>query len=139
MVIARQEASLAYHFGKRMGWMQAIQRGALDPAKDVRQWLTTPDNRACPICLPMHLQIRGFNEDFTTGEGSSVADAPAHIDCRCDTIIITERRQRRRQSRPERRAAARIEEIQDQRDALRAARGLPPRMIPDPGAFPGAS
>ncbi len=135
--IARTEASTAYHFGKRMGWMQAIQRGALDPAKDVRMWLATPGPRTCTNCLPMHRQIRGFNEDFMTGEGSSVADAPAHIDCRCDTIIITERRQKRRLSRPERRAQERINALQDARDRAREASGLPPRIVPDPGAFPG--
>lgn len=116
LTIGRQEGMMAYQFGKRMGWNQAIARGALDPAKDVRQWIATPDERTCTICLPMHLQIRGFNEDFLTGDGGSVVGPPAHIACRCDTIIITERRRKRRQSKPDKRTAERIRELQEARD-----------------------
>ena len=103
-------------------------------------WLTLTNKELSmdAICLkPDELTDLTITGGFTTGDGGSVADAPAHIACRCDTIIITERRRKRRLSRPERRAQERIRIIQDQRDRARAARGLEPQFVPDPGAFPG--
>lgn len=100
-VVAEHEAMAALSEGRRQGWLQAVREGALDPDKDVQVWLTTPDERACPVCIPMHNQRTLLTGRFTTGEGTEILAPPAHVACRCDVVIalngrlpVTEARRR---------------------------------------------
>jgi len=85
--IARNEAFIATAQGRQMYWDQLVQRGVLDPAT-LRKWITAEDERVCPICRPMHNQIRGLTEPFTKGEGGTALTTPAHVTCRCSVILI---------------------------------------------------
>jgi len=49
------------------------------------RWLTSADEAVCPICGPMHGQIRRKNEGYAGG-----VDLPAHVRCRCHEVPETE-------------------------------------------------
>ncbi len=85
--IARNESFIATSQGRQMYWNQLVERGVLDPAT-IRKWITAEDERVCPICRPMHNQIRGLNESFAKGEGGTTLTTPAHVTCRCSVILI---------------------------------------------------
>ena len=80
-LIARNEAVSAVSAGRRALWEQAVQAGAIDPAVMRKIWQTTPDARACPICLPLHGQAVPINEDFVSKDVGNLAGPPAHIAC----------------------------------------------------------
>jgi SPP1 gp7 family putative phage head morphogenesis protein len=44
-----------------------------------KTWKAAVDERVCPICAPLHNEIRGIFEDFTGG----VQGPPVHPRCRC--------------------------------------------------------
>ncbi len=81
--IARTEIIAAAHEGQKEAWQQAVDEGLLDPAETNREWITTPDDRLCPICEPMNGQIVGLDEAFLNGEGEDVEEPPVHPNCRC--------------------------------------------------------
>jgi len=85
--IARNESFIAAAQGRQMYWEQLVGRGVLDP-DTLRKWITAEDERVCPICRPMHNQIRGLNESFEKGEGGTTLTTPAHVTCRCSVILI---------------------------------------------------
>lgn len=87
-VIAQTEAFTATAMGRHLYWMQLIEDGHLDSGVQ-RKWFTALDERVCPICRPMHGQVRGFQEPFQTGGGGSVLTSPAHPVCRCGVILIS--------------------------------------------------
>lgn len=90
--IARNESFIAVAQGRQMYWDQLVARGILDPAT-LRKWITAEDEFVCPICRPMHNQIRGLNESFAKGTGGTTKTAPAHVTCRCSVILVNPRRQ----------------------------------------------
>lgn len=49
------------------------------------RWLTSADEAVCPICGPMHGQVRRKNEGYAGG-----VDLPAHVRCRCHEVPETE-------------------------------------------------
>lgn len=49
------------------------------------RWYTVADERVCPICGPMHGQVRRKNEGYAGG-----VDLPAHVRCRCHEVPETE-------------------------------------------------
>lgn len=85
--IARNEAFTATSQGRQMYWNQLVTRGVLDPTT-LRKWITAEDERVCPICRPMHNQVRKLNESFTKGTGGTTLTTPAHVTCRCSVILI---------------------------------------------------
>lgn len=85
--IARNESFIATSQGRQMYWNQLVDRGVLDP-KTLRKWITAEDERVCPICRPMHNQVRGLNESFAKGEGGTTRTTPAHVTCRCSVILL---------------------------------------------------
>lgn len=84
--IARTESIAAASLGQQGLWEEAQRQGTLDPARFLRTWLVTPDDRLCQrICAP----IPGMNpngvrldEPFQTPVGP-VMFPPAHPQCRC--------------------------------------------------------
>lgn len=42
-------------------------------------WQTSRDERVCPVCAPLHGQIRFISSEFTAG----IKNPPAHPRCRC--------------------------------------------------------
>ena len=88
--IARNESFIAVAQGQELYWGQLVDQGALDPGTK-RKWITADDERVCPICRPMHNQIRGLNEPFEKGLGGTTMTTPAHVICRCSVILINPR------------------------------------------------
>jgi len=77
-LIARHETMLAADEGQRQGWAQAAEAGLLPP--DARRvWITTPDERLCPVCEPLEGMTAPLDGEYPGGfEGP-----PAHVQCRC--------------------------------------------------------
>lgn len=92
LTIARTETIAASNEGQRQLWLQAVEKGHLR-GDELRTWITTPDERACVICLPMHGQLVGLTEHFTAPDGRSLMGPPAHPRCRCATGISAQSRQ----------------------------------------------
>ncbi len=76
--IARTESMRAVHEGQRQLWRQGVEEGLLD-ADVKRAWITTPDDRLCPICEPLDGETAALDEDYVDG----IAAPPAHPNCRC--------------------------------------------------------
>lgn len=76
--IARTETLRASNEGTRQAWKQAKDQGYLT-GTETREWITTPDDRLCPICLPLDGEVVGLDEVFSVG----VMTPPAHPRCRC--------------------------------------------------------
>ena len=89
--IARNESFIAVAQGRQMYWDQLVDREILDPTT-LRKWITAEDERVCPICRPMHNQVRGLNESFAKGGGGTTLTTPAHVTCRCSVILVNPRR-----------------------------------------------
>lgn len=109
--IARTEGIRAINFGQAELWKEAARVGALDRTVDLLQWITTPDERACVICLPMHGTTQPIGGSFEAGGGGFVEYPPAHPQCRCAVIMVTGRAR----SEARERTDARIEELRDER------------------------
>lgn len=113
--IAIHEANLMYNAGNRAMYEQAMAQGHIPP-NAVYEWLTTPDERACTICIPMHgVQVPAFGGMFQLPNGDVKAGPPAHIRCRCGMILVTDPAAIREQSEGEVRAntflSRRLEEL----------------------------
>lgn len=80
-VIARTETMRASNEGQSQLWGQAVDAGLLTGLEQ-KEWITTPDDRLCPICEPMDGETVGLNERFSV-EGDSIDGPPAHPSCRC--------------------------------------------------------
>lgn len=80
--IAATEAMTASNEGLRQFWEQGQKAGWVSP-KDQRVWITTPDEKLCPICGAMEGQTAGINQPFVLPTGQRVMNPPAHPRCRC--------------------------------------------------------
>lgn len=95
--IARTETIWAANAGQHESWRQAAENKLLDPAFAERYWVTTPDERLCPICEPVpFMEVNesvGLEDMFTLGDGTLVLYPPAHPLCRCGVglRIVTEK------------------------------------------------
>lgn len=79
--IARTETMAAANAGQQAAW-QAAQRAGLLPLGAKRTWITTPDDRLCPLCQVVGGQVVGIDEPFQTPLGA-VMNPPLHPNCRC--------------------------------------------------------
>lgn len=85
--IARTETIRAAHAGTQDIWREAVALGYL-PADVQRTWVVTPDDRLCPHCAPMHGQLRGLEEEFTSpSNGAATLYPPLHPSCRCSMAL----------------------------------------------------
>lgn len=84
--IARTETVAAANEGQLQLWKQAQQRGLL-PGKVRRKWITTPDERLCPICKGLNGKTAPLDGPFPGG----FMNPPAHPNCRCATGLALER------------------------------------------------
>ena len=87
---ARTEIIASAHQGQKEAWQQAVDEGLLDSSETNREWITTDDDRLCPICEPMNGQIVGLGEAFLDGDGEDVEEPPVHPNCRCTVGISFE-------------------------------------------------
>jgi hypothetical protein len=85
--IARTETMTAINRGRHELWRQLEEDGALEPGAQ-RQWLTSDDERVCPICGPMDQQVTRISGSYTLPGGASLDHPPAHPACRCTEVIM---------------------------------------------------
>lgn len=79
--IARTETMRASNEGQNAAWEQAQDAGLLT-GDEVRVWITTPDDRLCPICEPLDGERAAFGDTFEV-DGDDLEGPPAHPNCRC--------------------------------------------------------
>ena len=86
--IARQETMMAANAGQVELWDQAEESGLM-PIGLLREWITTPDDRTCPICRPMDGQVRPRGGTFVSPfDGSTSVHPPQHVLCRCSLALV---------------------------------------------------
>lgn len=79
--IARTEVMRASNAGHQAAWQQALGEGLLDDGTK-QVWVTTPDDRLCPICEGMEGETAPLGGTFTV-DGEEIDGPPAHPNCRC--------------------------------------------------------
>lgn len=67
---------------------QGVRAGVIADSLVRKRWITTPDDRLCEHCAPMHGQTQRLNRYFT-GTLGQVLTPPYHPLCRCATSITT--------------------------------------------------
>jgi hypothetical protein len=88
LTIARTETMLASDAGQLEAWQQVADAGLIEPDTQ-RAWLTTPDEKLCPICAVMDGVQTGINEPWTLSTGEDVmTPAEAHPNCRCAQYLV---------------------------------------------------
>jgi SPP1 gp7 family putative phage head morphogenesis protein len=93
-MIARTEIIAASTKGQIETWEDAKRRGVL--ADDLQKtWITTPDDKLCPICAPMDGVKVEVSEQFRV-DGESLDGPPAHPNCRCSLGLSSARKSARR-------------------------------------------
>jgi SPP1 gp7 family putative phage head morphogenesis protein len=85
--IARTETIAASNRGQQEAWSQATSAGLLT-GDEQQEWITTPDDRLCPVCESMDGQVVGLDESFTDDEGNAYDGPPAHPNCRCALGLV---------------------------------------------------
>ena len=86
-MIGRTETITIANGGQHEAWRQGANRGLIDRRTAQRVWITTDDDRTCPICEPMDGQVVGLEEAFVTPQGRSVMYPTAHPQCRCAVAL----------------------------------------------------
>lgn len=81
--IAINETMTVANEGQRQLWNQSVDKGLLSPYA-IREWITTPDDRTCPVCRPLDRRTAPLNGPF---EGTMFMGPPAHVLCRCAQAI----------------------------------------------------
>lgn len=76
--IARTETMRASNEGLLESWRQALDEELIEGDLK-KEWITTPDDRLCPVCEPLDGEQVGVDETFSVG----VVTPPAHPNCRC--------------------------------------------------------
>jgi hypothetical protein len=84
--IARNETMTALNRGRQSLWEQLEDTGAL-PKGQMKEWLTSDDERVCPICGPLDGQQVGIREEFDSDVGALLSP-PAHASCRCTVVLV---------------------------------------------------
>lgn len=90
LTIARTENIRASVMGQLDVWNGARSQGLLDD-NSRKLWITTPDERLCPICAGLDNEEASLSGLFT----GQLDGPPAHPSCRC-TVGLTFPNQRRR-------------------------------------------
>lgn len=84
-LIARTETMRASNEGQQAAWDQALDTGLLT-GREKQEWITTPDDRLCPICEPLDGQVTDLDGKFDV-DGEQVDSPPAHPNCRCTVAL----------------------------------------------------
>ncbi len=86
--IARSETIKAANLGQQDLWRQAADQGLIDRDNVQRRWITSIDDRVCPICAPMDGQLRPLEEPFVSPFNGASALVPGiHAACRCAVAL----------------------------------------------------
>jgi len=71
-VIARTESATAVHAAQLAKWEDWARQGILQSERTHLEWVTTKDDRLCPLCAPMDGQRIRLGEQFVSTEISDV-------------------------------------------------------------------
>ena len=85
-LIARTETMTAANAGQQEAWDQAVEDGFLT-GEEKQEWITTPDDKLCPICTDMDGEQVGLDEQFDV-DGDLIDAPPAHPNCRCTIGLV---------------------------------------------------
>jgi SPP1 gp7 family putative phage head morphogenesis protein len=83
--IARTETMRAANEGQLEAWNQAEEQGLLTGTEQ-KEWITTPDDRLCPICEPLD-GVQVPRDGTFEVDGEQLDGPPAHPRCRCTTAL----------------------------------------------------
>jgi len=86
--IARTETLMASNEGQREAWRQAVEQELLGEAEFEREWIYTPDERACERCMAMDGKRAPINGTYEGG----IAGPVLHPNCRCTEGLAKKRR-----------------------------------------------
>jgi hypothetical protein len=87
-VIADHELNTAGNAGQQLLWEQGLEEGLIPPTAR-RSWITTPDDRTCPLCAPMNGETTGIMEPWYTTTGAAVMiPQEIHVRCRCTFQVV---------------------------------------------------
>lgn len=81
--IARTETATAINNGRMELWSQIQAEGGF-PADQKHKWITASDERVCDICGPLDGVTVLLGQPFPGG----FTNAPAHTQCRCNTVLV---------------------------------------------------
>lgn len=83
IVIARTEITRTAN----QGAMEQFKEGGVEKVK----WIASSGDRTCPTCESLYGQIRTIGESFNSPDGMyDGLSPPAHVNCRCTTVPISE-------------------------------------------------
>ncbi len=74
--------------GQNQLWNQALDEGLLNRNKFEVRWITTPDDRACQICMARNNKRRPIDGSYPGGYGGPTA----HLQCRCAEGLVRKRK-----------------------------------------------
>lgn len=80
--IARTEIVSASNQGRYISWLQAADKGLIDPATAMKEWVAEAD--ACPECEEYDTELVALEDEFESGD----LMPPAHPSCRCSAVIV---------------------------------------------------
>jgi len=88
--IARTELSYAFNQGTLAVMREAVSAGTFSRVE--KMWYTPDDERTCEFCSALHEQVVGIEETFpgVTKRVPNTLTPPAHPNCRCTIIYVTE-------------------------------------------------
>ena len=84
--IARHEVLSALNEGQQLSWEQAADTGVVNRGTATRVWITTPDDRLCPFCVPQEGNEAKLGEDYVLrppAVGTARVPQEIHAVCRC--------------------------------------------------------
>jgi hypothetical protein len=81
--IARTEIQRAHNQGRLESYQQMMDQGLVSPQAQ-KKWVVSPLD-VCPICVPLGDEQVDVKASFSNGQPCP----PAHPNCRCTTIMVT--------------------------------------------------
>lgn len=75
-MIAVTEVTRVFAESNEMSWKSTDMVGG-------KIWMTSQDDRVCPICKPMAGKVVSLGNAFSNAQGGGYSNPPAHVRCRC--------------------------------------------------------
>ncbi len=87
--IARNETLKAANAARMEGYRQAMDAGLVERQTASVQFLTSEDERVCPVCAPLDMTEVPWGQPFQTMDGPFF-HPPIHVQCRCTVVLLPE-------------------------------------------------
>jgi hypothetical protein len=89
--ISRTETMTASSEGQRGLWGAAVEQAQINTGLVVRSWITSPDERLCPICEALGEVTAPIGGEYVArvnGQEIRSAGPPQHVQCRCSEGLV---------------------------------------------------